>query len=73
MIDLTQTGKMFLLIGVVFLAIGGLFLLANQVPWIGNLPGDFSYESDHVKIYVPLTTMLLISLILTLLLNLFSG
>lgn len=72
MFDFTHTGKLFIFIGLIFLATGGLLLLANQVSWIGNLPGDLSYESENLKVYVPLTTMLIVSLILTLLLNLFG-
>ncbi len=69
--DLSQMGKLFLIMGSVLLLVGGLLLLANYVPWIGNLPGDITYETEHVKIYIPLTTMLIISLILTLFMNLF--
>lgn len=37
---------------------------------LGNLPGDFSWESGNTRVYVPLTTMLLVSLALTLVVNL---
>mgnify|MGYP002760665386 CR=1 FL=1 len=37
---------------------------------LGRLPGDFAYEGDGVRIYVPLATMIVLSLVLTLLLNL---
>ncbi len=73
MFDLTTAGKLFIVVGVIFLVLGGMFLLANRVPWIGQLPGDIAYESENVKVYVPITTMLIISLILTLILNLLAG
>jgi len=71
MSELSGMARMFLVIGVLFLLLGGVLLLADRVPWIGRLPGDLTYESDNVKVYVPLTTMLLLSLLLTLLFNLF--
>jgi hypothetical protein len=37
---------------------------------LGSLPGDLSYTTDNVRIYVPLGTMLVISVVLTLLVNL---
>lgn len=52
--------------------IGGILLLAGRYfPWLGNLPGDIRYESDNVKIYVPLATMILVSILATILLNIF--
>ncbi len=69
MLDLTQAGKVLLVMGGLCLLLGGILLFAKQVPWLGQLPGDFSYETENVKVYVPLTTMLIISLVLTLLLN----
>ena len=52
--------------------IGGILLLAGRYfPWLGNLPGDIRYESDNVKIYIPLVTMILVSILATILLNIF--
>lgn len=52
--------------------IGGILLLAGRYfPWLGNLPGDIRYETDNVKIYVPLVTMILVSILATILLNIF--
>ena len=38
--------------------------------WFGHLPGDLRFERDGVRVFVPVTSMLLVSLILTLGLNL---
>lgn len=70
MTDLGQIGKLIIVAGVVLVAVGVLFLLLGRVPFIGHLPGDFVIRRDHVTIYLPLATMLLISLILTIILNL---
>ena len=49
---------------VVFL---GLLIYTGWLSWFGRLPGDIRYESDHVQVYVPIVSMLIISLVLSLL------
>ena len=67
MIDL---GRLLIIIGLVIAFVGALILVAARFfPWLGNLPGDIRYESDDIKIYFPLVTMLLVSLLGTVLLN----
>ena len=65
-------GKLLIILGVALLIIGALFLLGERLTWlrIGRLPGDFSWSnrSGSVRIYFPLMTMLLLSLLLTLIL-----
>lgn len=63
-------GRLMLIIGLTIAFIGLLMLLAGRyIPWLGNLPGDFRFETDNVKIYVPLATMILVSILATVLLN----
>jgi hypothetical protein len=66
-------GKILILIGVALVLIGALFLLGERLGWLrlGRLPGDFSFERGSVRIYVPLATSLLLSLLLTILFWLF--
>lgn len=55
------------------MALGGLvWLLTRTGLPLGNLPGDFSWQSEsgNTRVYVPLATMLLVSLVLTLVVNL---
>jgi hypothetical protein len=70
---LSELGRWLLLMGVVLLVVGGLLLFLGRLPQLplGRLPGDFSWEKGNVRIYFPLGTMLLVSLVLTILLNLF--
>ena len=65
-------GKTLVLFGIVLIAVGVLVQLFHKIPWIGRLPGDFSVKKENMSLYFPLTTSLLISLVLTLLLNLFG-
>ena len=62
-------GRMLLYIGVVLVLIGGFFILAGRLPWFGRLPGDIIFRREGLTIFLPITTMLLISFVLTLLLN----
>ena len=62
-------GRMIIYIGVVMVVIGGFFLLMARLPWFGRLPGDIVYQREGLKIYIPIATMILVSLIMTLLLN----
>jgi hypothetical protein len=68
--DLSSVGR-FLLIAAAFVAVVGLVLLAMGKGLIPRLPGDIAIERKNFRLYFPLGTSLLISLVLTLLLNLF--
>jgi hypothetical protein len=67
--DAGTLGRGLIYVGLGVAVIGGLVLLLGQVLDLGNLPGDFAYEGDGVRIYVPLGTMIVLSIVLTLLLN----
>jgi hypothetical protein len=64
-------GKMLILLGVVVTVIGLLLLVGEKIPWIGRLPGDILIRKEKFTFYFPLTTSILISIILTLLFTLF--
>lgn len=67
---LGSLGRTLLVLGAVLAAIGGLLLLAERFPGlrIGRLPGDLAFERDGLRVYLPLATSLLASLVLSLLL-----
>lgn len=61
-------GKYIVGLGVLLIMVGlVLWLMGDKMNWIGRLPGDIRIEKENFKLYIPLTTMLLISMILTLL------
>jgi Protein of unknown function (DUF2905) len=66
-----ELGRIVLAIGVVLVVIGLLAALGVRLP-IGRLPGDIAIEGKSGGLYIPITTMILASLILTLLFNLFT-
>ncbi len=67
----TEWGRIFIVIGLIFIGIGLVILF--KVPWIGKLPGDISIKGEHYQFYFPIATCLLASLIISLILYIFSS
>ena len=53
--------------GLLLLAAGLVVSFSSRVPWLGKLPGDFTFRSGGLTVYFPLATCLLVSLALSLL------
>jgi hypothetical protein len=66
---ISQLGKLVALMGVLLLVGGGLLMLAGRFG-MTRLPGDLVFAGRHWKVYFPLASSILVSLVLTLLLNL---
>ena len=69
-------GRMLVLLGVVLIVVGGMLWLGGavggKVPFLGRLPGDVHVERGNWSFYFPLTTSILLSIVLTLILSLLS-
>ena len=65
-------GKMLILFGVILALLGGLLLLTGKIPFLGRLPGDIVIRREYWSFYFPLTTSIVISILLTLLFSFFS-
>jgi hypothetical protein len=65
-----EIGRFVLLVGIVLVVLGGLAVFGIRVP-IGRLPGDIAITGKNGGFYFPITTMILVSLLLTVLWNLF--
>ncbi len=65
-------GKLFIIVGAILVLIG---LILNYAPglfsWFGRLPGDIRIEDENRFVFIPLTSMIIISIVLTLIINLF--
>jgi hypothetical protein len=59
-----------MIIGIVLVIVGGLAMLGIRLPF-GRLPGDIAIEGERGGVYIPIVTMLIISIVLTLIVNLF--
>jgi hypothetical protein len=60
-------GKLLILLGVLIIVMGLLLLIGERIPWIGRLPGDIIIRKEKFSFYFPITTCIVISIILTLL------
>jgi O-antigen/teichoic acid export membrane protein len=66
-----NTGKYLIFIGAAVVAAGLLvYFLHDKLHWLGRLPGDIRVEREGFRFYFPLTTMILLSLLFTLIVNL---
>jgi len=66
-----EIGKHLVLIGIFVVVLGLVFIAIGKLTGGKGLPGDIYYHGDRVAIYIPIVTMITISLLLTLILNLF--
>lgn len=61
-------GRLLILFGLILVVAGAWLLWGPRIPWLGRLPGDFSFGGPGWRVYIPLGTSLALSLVLSLLL-----
>jgi hypothetical protein len=66
-----ELGRVLLVIGLVLVVVGGLAALGVRLPF-GRLPGDIAIEGERGGIYIPIVTMIIVSVVLTILVNLIA-
>ena len=68
-----QTGKWIIIAGIIIIVIGILiYFFYDKLHWLGKLPGDIRIEKENFRFYFPITTMIIVSIVLTLLINIFK-
>ena len=67
--NMGEMGRWMMFAGGALFVMGMLVWLGGRLPWFGNLPGDIVVKRDNFTLYAPLGTMLLISVLLTIALN----
>jgi hypothetical protein len=66
-------GKWIIIAGIVLIIIGvSIHYAPWLLNWFGRLPGDIRIENERNKIFIPITSMIIISILLTILINLFK-
>ena len=65
MFGLGALGKLLILLGALIIVIGLLLLIGEKIPWIGKLPGDIIIRKEKFSFYFPITTCIIISIILS--------
>jgi len=68
----TEIGRLLVIMGLILVFVGLLLMLAPRIPLIGRLPGDIVIQTDRITCFVPLASMILLSLLLTLILNIIA-
>ncbi len=66
-----STGKVLVVVGAVVVATGLLFMLASALG-LGKLPGDLSFRWGSARVFIPLATCLVLSVVLSLVLSLIN-
>ncbi|MCX4186707.1 DUF2905 domain-containing protein [Methylophaga sp. OBS4] len=65
--------KVLILLGLILIAIGLIWLYAPWLlSWFGKLPGDISIEKENSRIFIPITSMAVISIVISILINIFK-
>lgn len=64
-------GRLLVVFGLVIVLVGVVLLVADRIPGVGRLPGDLVVRRGPVTFYFPLATSIVLSVLLTILLNLF--
>jgi hypothetical protein len=65
----TDMGRALMTLGVAIFVIGVILTFAGRVPGLGNLPGDINIERGNFRLYAPFGTMIVVSIVLSILLN----
>jgi membrane protein implicated in regulation of membrane protease activity len=72
MMPFNGLGKLLIVVGGILIIIGTIMVFAGKIPWLGRLPGDIYVERPNFTFFFPLTTSILVSVILSLVLYLLS-
>ena len=66
----SQAGKYIIVIGAAIVLIGVIvYFFHDKLHWIGRLPGDIRVEKENFRFYFPITTMIILSVLLTVILS----
>ena len=62
-------GKWVVVAGLVLVFVGGLMWLLGRIPFFGNLPGDIRIQTQNMSCFVPIVSMIIVSVVATIILN----
>ena len=66
-----EFGRTLIILGIVIIALGTLLTFGGKIPWLGQLPGDIYIQRGRFNLYFPITTCIVISILISLVLYLF--
>jgi hypothetical protein len=62
-------GKWIVVAGIALIFVGGLMWLLGRIPFFGNLPGDIHIQTQNVSCFIPIVSMIIVSVVATIILN----
>ena len=62
---MNEIGKLFIIFGIAIVGIGILFTFFDKIPLFGKLPGDINVKKENFQFYFPLTTSIILSVVLS--------
>ena len=65
-------GRVLIVVGLVIAAVGLVMVFGSRIPVLGHLPGDITIKGDNVTVFIPLGTMLVVSVLASLVLSLLN-
>jgi len=68
--EFSQFGKLLIFLGIIIVLVGLFLVSFSKIPYLGKLPGDIYVKKGNFSFYFPLATSIIISIFLTILLNL---
>ena len=68
---LSTLGRFLVFVGIIIILIAIVLIFSEKIPWIGRLPGDILIKRGKWTFYFPLATSIILSILITLLMNLF--
>ena len=71
-VGVDSVGRILVVVGAVILITGLVMILGPRIPILGNLPGDIRIERENVTIFIPLGTMLVVSVVVSVVLALLN-
>jgi uncharacterized membrane protein len=70
---MVEVGKNIIFLGIVIVIIGIILTFSDKLPFnLGRLPGDIVYKKESLSFYFPITTLIIVSIVLSLILYLFG-
>ncbi len=69
---MAEFGKILIFIGLLLAILGVIFTFGNKLPFVGRLPGDIAVERKNYSFYFPVATCIIISVVISFILWLFS-
>ena len=65
-------GKLLIIVGILCIVVGVFMSIGPKIPFLGKLPGDISIERENFKFYFPITSSIIVSIVISLLILLFN-